>query len=76
MIVTAAVEAEWSADIICKEGWVYPAIELADRGGQKVPEAYLHDERVLRHRLKGDLAKMFPRALPAEEAIEEDEGED
>ena len=51
-----------------RDGYVYPST-VEDK--EVIPEAYLHDERVLLHRLKGDLAKMFPRALPAEEAVEE-----
>ena len=58
---------------VLRDGYVYPSTV---EDGEVIPEAYLHDERVLPHRLKGDLAKMFPPALPAEEAVEEDEGED
>ena len=71
-----AIEAARSADTICQEGWAYPAVELAESGGQKVPEAYLHDERVLPHQVLGDLEAMFPRAIAGEEEPEEPEARD
>ena len=38
------------------DGYAYPSTVV---DGEAVPEAYLHDERVLPHLLKGDLSKMF-----------------
>ena len=55
---------------------MYPAIELADGGGQKVPEAYLHDERVLPHQILGDLEAMAPKPIAGEEEPEEPEATD
>ena len=56
-----------------RDGHTYPRAVF---DGEDVPEAYLHDERVLPHLLRGDLSRMFPRALPAEEPKEVAEGED
>ena len=56
-----------------RDGHTYPSAMF---DGEAVPEAYLHDERVLPHLLRGDLSEMFPRALPAEEPKEMAEGED
>ena len=66
-----AVEVEESADTVCQDGWAYPAVELEESGGQKVPEARLHDDRVLPHQIRGDLEAMFPRAIAGEEEHEE-----
>ena len=71
-----AIEAEKSVDTICQDGWAYPAVELAESGGQRVPEAHLHDERVLPHQVLGDLEAMFPRAIAGEEEPEEPEARD
>ena len=56
-----------------RDGYTYPSVRFEE---EAVPEAYLHDERVLPHLLRGDLSEMFPRALPAEEPKEVAEGED
>ena len=45
-------------------------------GGQKVPEAHLHDERVLPHQVLGNLEATFPRAIAGEEELEEPERPD
>ena len=66
-----AVEVEESADTVCQDGWAYPAVELEESGGQKVPEARLHDERILPHQIRGDLEAMFPMAIAGEEEHEE-----
>ena len=71
-----AVEAEESADTICQDGWAYPAVELAESGGQRVPEARLHDEQVLPHQIRGDLEAMFPRAIAGEEEHAEPQARD
>ena len=65
-----AIEAERSEDTICQDGWAYPAVELAEFGGQRVPEVHMHDERVLPHQVLGDLEAMFPRAIAREEEPE------
>ena len=59
--------------VVQRDGYTYPSTMV---DGEAVPEAYIHDERVLPHLLRGDLSRMFPRALPAEEPSEEAEGED
>ena len=46
------------------------------QGGQRVPEAYLHDDSVLPHQVRGDLAAVFPRAIAADELAEEPEAQD
>ena len=71
-----AVEAEESEERICQDGWEYPAVVLEEFGGQKVPEAYLHDERVLPHQILGNLEGIFPRAIAGEEELEEPENRD
>ena len=48
-----------------RDGYTYPSVV---EEGELIPEAYLHDERMLPHRLSGDIAKIFPRAVPAEDA--------
>ena len=68
-----AVEAEQSEERICQDGWAYPAVVLEEFGGQKVPEAHLHDERVLPHQVLGNLEAIFPRAIAGEEELEEPE---
>ena len=45
-------------------------------GGQKVPEAHLHDERVLRHQVLGNLEAIFPRAIAGEEEHAEPQARD
>ena len=66
-----AVEVEESADTVCQDGWAYPAVELAESGGQKLQEAQRNDERVLPHQIRGDLEALFPRAIAGEEEHEE-----
>ena len=46
---------------------------LEEFGGQNVPEAHLHDERVLPHQILGNLEAIFPRAIAGEEELEEPE---
>ena len=58
---------------VLRDCHVYPSVV---EDAELIPEAYLHHERVLPHRLAGDIAKMFPRALPAEEAVEDEETEE
>jgi len=41
-----------------------------------VPEAYLHDARVMPHMVPGDLDALFPRICAAEALEEEPEAED
>ena len=41
-----------------------------------MPEASLHDGRVLPHQVLGDLEAMFPRAIAGEEEPEEPEAKD
>ena len=55
------------------DGHVYPATEWE---GTLVPEAYLHDGRVLPHLVNGDLALLFPRVVAAEELEEVEEAKD
>ena len=38
-----------------------------------MPEAHLHDERVLPHQILGNLDAIFPRAIAGEEELEEPE---
>ena len=45
-----------------RDGYTYPST-IVD--GEAVPEAYIHDERVLPHLLRGDLSRMLLWALPA-----------
>ena len=71
-----AVESEHLADKVCQDGWAYPAVVLEEFGGQKVPEAHLHDERVLPHQILGNLEATFPRAIAGEEELEEPEHPD
>ena len=61
---------------ICQDGYAYTYTVLEDSGGQRVPEAYLHDESVLPHRIRGDIAAVFPRAMAADELPETPEIED
>ena len=61
---------------ICQDGYAYTYTVLEDSNGQRVPEAYLHDESVLPHRIRGDIAAVFPRALAADELLEVPEVED
>ena len=49
---------------------------LEEFGGQKVPEAHLHDERVLPHQILGNLEATFPRAIAGKEELEEPEHPD
>ena len=71
-----AVEAEQSEERICQDGWEYPAVVLEEFGRQNVPEAHLHDERVLPHQILGNLEGIFPRAIAGEEELEEPERRD
>ena len=59
-----------------RDGHTYPAVEWeADEGVfELVPEAHLHDERILPHMVQGDYEALFPRAIAAE-ALEETEEE-
>ena len=65
-----AIEAARSADTICQEGWAYAAVELVESGGQKLPEASVHNKQVFRHQILGDLEAMFPRAIAGKEPEE------
>ena len=51
----------------------YPAVLFE---GEWVPEAYLHDTRVLPHQVQGGLEQLFPRAIPCEELQETLQPED
>ena len=66
-----AMESEHLAEKVCQDGWAYPAMILEEFGRQKVPEAHLHDERVLPHQILGNLEATFPRAIAGEEELEE-----
>ena len=54
-VLAVEVAAGSETDVICQDGWAYRAVEILDCGRQRVPEAYLHDERVLPHQVLGDL---------------------
>ena len=56
-----------------RHGHLYPAVEWE---GELVPEAYLHDDRVLPHQVQGDLDKLFPRLTACDERTEDLEGGD
>ena len=56
-----------------RHGHLYPAVEWE---GELVPEAYLHDNRVLPHQVQGDLYKLFPRLTACDERTEDLEGGD
>ena len=71
-----AVEAEQSEERICQDGWAYPSVVLSEFGGQSVPEAHLHDERVLPHQVLGNLEATFLRGIAGEEEPEEPEHAD
>ena len=75
-VLAVEVAAGSEADVICKDGWAYRAVEILDWGWQRVPEAYLHDERVLPHQVFGDLEAIFPRAIAGKEELEEREALD
>ena len=44
--------------------------------GLLVAEAYLHNDTILPHQVRGDLSQLFPRAQVAEAFPEEEELED
>ena len=75
-VLAVEVAAGLETDVICQDGWAYRAVEIPDCGGQRVPEAYLHDERVLPHQVLGDLEAIFPRAIAGKEELEEREALD
>ena len=56
-----------------RDGYTYPGV-MED--GELLPDAYLHDEGSLPHMLGGDVARLFPRAIPGAEEKEEEELED
>ena len=64
---------EVKGDTIEQDGFVYPAAVV---DGERVPEAYLHDERQLPHLVEGNLAELFPRAVAAPALLEQEELED
>ena len=70
------MDTEQLEEKVCQDGWAYPAVVLEEFGGQKVPEAHLHDERVLPHQVLGNLEAIFPRAIAGEEELEEPERAD
>ena len=52
---------------VAKDGHTYPMARYEHGGDVDVlPEAYVHDSRVLPHQLGGDLAVLFSRAIAAE----------
>ena len=57
-----------------RDGYVYPA--TTDDDGSLLPEAYLHDPRLLPHQVPGGLERLFPRVLACDELEEESEEED
>ena len=65
-----ACEARDKGKVIVQDGYAYHFTTLDEADGQRVPEAYLHDETVLPHQIRGDLAAVFPRAIAAEEPEE------
>ncbi len=62
-------------DIILYNGYEYPSAVVAETG-EVVPEAYLHDARVMPHMVPGDLDALFPRICAAEALEEEPEADD
>ena len=65
-------------DLVEQDGYKYPAaiIEATDGGSERVPDAYLHDVRVLPHEVQGDLNEVFPKAHAApalDELVEEED---
>ena len=56
-----------------QDGYRYP---VATWEGEKVPEAFLHDERVLPHQIVGGLERLFPRVVACTETIEVPEVQD
>ena len=65
-----ACEVKEKEKVIIQDGYAYNFTTLDEADGQRVPEAYLHDETVLPHQIRGDLAAVFPRALAASEPVE------
>ena len=65
-----ACEIDNTSDMVIQDGYAYKVSIVEDFGGQRVPEAYLHDVTVLPHQIKGDIAAVFPRALAADELEE------
>ena len=70
-VLTVEVAAGSEKDVVCKDGWAYRAVEIPDWGSQRMPEAYLHDERILPHQVLGDLEAIFPRAIAVKEELAE-----
>ena len=56
-----------------RDGYDYPAV-LYD--GEWVPEAYLHDARVLPHQVAGGFEQLFPRVTACDELPETAESND
>ena len=56
-----------------RDGYTYPGVM---KDGELLPDAYLHDEGSLPHMLGGDVARLFPRAIPGAEEKEEEALED
>ena len=50
-----------------RDGYVYPTVEWE---GERLPEAFPHDPRVLPHQVKGGLERLFPRVVACEERAE------
>ena len=64
---------EITGKTVIRDGYTYPGVMEDD---ELLPDAYLHDEGSLPHRLGGDVARLFPRAIPGAEEKEEEEHED
>ena len=61
-----------------RDGFRYPTTQIEHADGQKelVPEARLHDPKVLPHMIVGELAYLFPRVVAAEPLQEAESDEE
>ena len=50
-----------------RDGYLYPTVEWE---GERLPEAFPHDPRVLPHQVKGGLERLFPRVAACGELPE------
>ena len=69
-----AAEVDQAGDFVVQDGYAYYATITED--GERVPEAWVHDERLLPHQVCGNLAALFPRAIAGPELPEVWERED
>ena len=56
-----------------RDGYLYPTVEWE---GERLPEAFPHDPRVLPHQVKGGLERLFPRVVACKELQEIGQSED